>query len=524
MSQNQELIDYYKNLLIIQYGDKQKAIDMMNVIITQAMIYDIAIAVRDGFAIENAQGKQLDVLAKFEGVDRVITGTSFSRDYFGFCEYGDTEPFGFTGYLRYGEPAPDVQFRDYEESETSLFSLTDEELRVIIKLAIIRNNSNGSVYDIDQILDTLFGTDVYFNDRQDMTVVSYLVGTRYGRIFSIARSSGLLPNPAGVGTTLSVVNDINNIFAYSLYGGNAPDFAVGYRNYYYTPDFVAMDSPIDAWQDITTDKFGNRWAVPATGKIYKCMQGENTFVVTDSPTLAYSGIKADKDGNIWAASSSGIYKANVGSVVFTKILTADYSFTCIETDKDGNIWAGRGSNKIYKCNYGTTNFMPASSVDRIWNTLHADKDGNIWAGTGFTNDVIYMCVYESTTFSETTSLSGFYYQIDSDSDGNIYAVANGQKTQKCLSGSTVFIEIGTARAWRGITIDKRDDIYATVGADGIYKSISGADVFSPVTSDGFAWGRITADIDGNIYPVVNPGKIYKGDVSIGNLGCMASYA
>ena len=65
----------------------------------------------------------------------------------------------------------------------------------------------------------------------NMTVVSYMVGEKWSRLFNIAKSENLLPNPAGVGTSLVVVPDINNIFAYSLYGGEKPAFATGYVLY-----------------------------------------------------------------------------------------------------------------------------------------------------------------------------------------------------------------------------------------------------------------------------------------------------
>lgn len=227
---NTELVDYYKNLLIMQYRDKPKALGHVGSVLDAGMIYDIAIAVRDGFNIESAVGAQLDILGKILGVSRTITGTTFTRAYYGYALYGDTTPFLFNPMLLYGEAAPDVQFRDYRESSQSLYDLTDEEYRVILKLAIVRNTSNASVKTIDEILNVLFGTEVYLLDRPNMTIV-YLIGEKWSRHFSIAKSAGILPNPAGVGTSLMIVPNINNIFAYSLYGGGKPDFAVGYGLY-----------------------------------------------------------------------------------------------------------------------------------------------------------------------------------------------------------------------------------------------------------------------------------------------------
>lgn len=227
---NEELIAYYVNLLIIQYANKPKARALIDSFIRVLMIYDLVIKIRDGYNLETAIGHQLDILGKYIGIDRVITGTAFTREYFGFAVYGDYD-FDFNGFIKYGDVPPDVQMRRYEESNQSLYTLTDEEYRIMLKLGIVRNSSNASVKQIDDILDDLFGADVYFTDRQNMTVVSYLIGEKYRRIFQIAKSSGLLPNPAGVGVVTSVVPDIDHIFAFGLYGEAPPAFAVGFVEY-----------------------------------------------------------------------------------------------------------------------------------------------------------------------------------------------------------------------------------------------------------------------------------------------------
>lgn len=227
---NEELIEYYKNLLIMQYRDKSKALAHIENIVRSGMIYDIAIAVRDGFNLDTAKGKQLDVLGRIIGPSRTITGTTFTRAYYGYMLYGDTAPFTFNPMLVYGAEDGDVQFRNYTEGQQSLYDLTDEEYRVILKLAIVRNNSNASVKSIDDILNALFGAECYFIDRMNMTI-GFLVGANLFRVFNIAKATGLLPAPAGVGVSIVFVPDIKNIFSYSSYGGGKPAFSKGYILY-----------------------------------------------------------------------------------------------------------------------------------------------------------------------------------------------------------------------------------------------------------------------------------------------------
>ena len=278
MSQNTALTEYYKNLLIMQYRDKVKALGHIDNVVRAGMIFDIMIAVRDGYNIETAVGAQQDVLGRILGVSRTITGTTFTRAYYGYALYGDTAPFTFKPMMLYGSVAPDVQFRNYTEGEQSLYDLTDEEYRIIQKLAVVRNMSNASVKSIDDILNVLFGAECYFMDRMNMTIVSYMVGAKWSRIFTIAKSSGLLPNPAGVGTSLVVVPDINNIFSYSLYGGGKPAFAVGYLNYFevWSEEGASLDISCEYNPSITalTD---SRIAFIDSGNILRCYTDNGIF-------------------------------------------------------------------------------------------------------------------------------------------------------------------------------------------------------------------------------------------------------
>ena len=199
---NEELVQYYQDLLIIQYSNKENAGALVSLFVSQAMLYEVICKVRDGFNIETAKGMQLDVLAKYVGAERVVNGIDFFRDYFGFVPYGTTAPFLFYGFLKYGETPSDAQFRSYAESGRSIFTLTDEELRTIIKLAIIRNNSLATVKLIDDFLYETFGTEVYMNEVSNMNIAYYVTEAAQQRLFQIARALNILPVPAGVGAVV----------------------------------------------------------------------------------------------------------------------------------------------------------------------------------------------------------------------------------------------------------------------------------------------------------------------------------
>jgi hypothetical protein len=230
---NLELIEYYSQLLILQYRTQEKAPEHIKALIKILMIFELLVDIENGFSIDTAIGHQQDILAKYLGVDRTIKGIAFTRDYWGYCEYGDTSPFVFFPYCKYGEIAPDVQMRSYKESSQSLYELTDEEFRFVMKMKIIQNNSNHSAKEIDEMIYRYFPDKALFSDfvdRGNMSI-TYIFNEASERMVGILASEKLLPKPAGVAVTISFVPDINHLFGYSAYSGVYPDFIYGYIKY-----------------------------------------------------------------------------------------------------------------------------------------------------------------------------------------------------------------------------------------------------------------------------------------------------
>jgi hypothetical protein len=237
---DQELVQYYINLLIIQYQNQPKARATIEAVISMLMLYDMMISVRDGYDLDTAVGRQLDILGKYLGEDRIITGTSFTRDYYGFSDYGDTAPFDNEPMLDYGDEIPDVQWFDYRDSTQSLFALNDDEYRQILRFKLVQNYSDGSNQDVDNFLQEYFGESVLFFDNQNM-VLTYVFDETAERLVTIAQSEGLLPRPAGVGLSVAFTPDIENIYTYTDYGQDAPAYGIGFLDY--------GDAAIGSWLD-----------------------------------------------------------------------------------------------------------------------------------------------------------------------------------------------------------------------------------------------------------------------------------
>ena len=198
-----ELVEYYKDLLIIQYRDKENARATVGLFVSKVTMLEVLRDIQDAYEITTAVGLQLDVIAHIVGAERVVDGVDFLRDYFGYAPYEATAPYAFSGYIAYGATPPDVQIRDYLERYQSSFTLTDEELRTLIKIAIVRNNSNASLAETDTLLTRFFGGTIYIEDKMDMSVIYYYQAGAQGRILNVAAALNLLPRPAGVGAVIT---------------------------------------------------------------------------------------------------------------------------------------------------------------------------------------------------------------------------------------------------------------------------------------------------------------------------------
>lgn len=178
---------YLSNLLIIQYHDKPKAKATIEAV-GQGFPVDLIFAVRDGFSLETAIGKQLDILAKYLGTDRF-----------------------------------------YIDTTGNLVALNDEETRTLLKLKAIANTSNSSHYDIDTALYNFFGVTVHAESQGDMEM-TYFVPAQASRVILAAIQKDVLPRPMGVGIRYVVVQT-SPFFGFVTYQSQHAVYKTGFRTY-----------------------------------------------------------------------------------------------------------------------------------------------------------------------------------------------------------------------------------------------------------------------------------------------------
>lgn len=210
------LIEYYTNLLIIQYNGKPRAQETIRQLATIMMMDGVFFDVLNGFNIETAVGKQLDVIGQYTGVSRFVSGYNLDG-FFSFINYSEVDAppvdrIGFSDYTDYESKTGKTLTYPYVIS--SGFLLTDEDYRILIKLAIIRNNSNHSVGEINDGIFRLFGMALSADSRNLMDI-SYFAAPEIFGIVKYAGDQGLLPKPIGVRLE-SIIED-TEFFAFAVY-------------------------------------------------------------------------------------------------------------------------------------------------------------------------------------------------------------------------------------------------------------------------------------------------------------------
>lgn len=184
MMTTQEIVDYYVNLLIQQYINLSKARGTIEAFVTDAVMDQLPNSVNDAFDIDSAVGAQLDILGKYVGQTRI------------------------------------------NYTLTQLVTLSDSDFRLLIKLAIVQNNSGSSLYEIKKLLNDFFQSTVLVFDFKNMLLGYFLDSNATTQdLAEIFIKQNLLPKPCAVGlSSILYLPSIDNLFGFRTY-----DLA-GYNN------------------------------------------------------------------------------------------------------------------------------------------------------------------------------------------------------------------------------------------------------------------------------------------------------
>lgn len=223
------LIDYYVNLLIIQYHDLPNAKSEIRAFVEQALANGIAFDVRDAYSVDTAIGKQLDVLGKYEDINRFYEGENLNG-YFAFTNYNDPTPDSRKrGYEDYADfPNDEGQWLTYSSSLNGTFVLSDDDFRTLLRLRIGQNNINHSQAEIDALIFKIFGDSVRADSPGDM-VMYYFAPSTLSIILQVAIQKAVLPKPLAVRLNWIILGD-TPFFGFATYS-LTPTLSTGFTDY-----------------------------------------------------------------------------------------------------------------------------------------------------------------------------------------------------------------------------------------------------------------------------------------------------
>lgn len=179
----QQIIDYYANLLIIQYVNQPKAFSTMQLWASLPVMDQLPSAVQNAYNINTAVGVQLNIIGKYVGVSR--------------------NQYNFSGPV----------------------TLSDDDYRLLIKIQIVQNNSGSTLAAIQNLLNTFFAGIITVFDYQDMTM-DYFFDSVIGvdNIAEVFIRGGFLPRPMAVRLRATIIAPTTNFFF-----GMRTYFSAGYK-------------------------------------------------------------------------------------------------------------------------------------------------------------------------------------------------------------------------------------------------------------------------------------------------------
>ncbi len=236
----EELIEYYTDLLIVQYETLPNARSTIAAYVQQALADQIIDQVQNGFNFaidpvgilpDSATGVQLTAVASYRGAQRTIYGLDLSRTYWRMPSYGEAGADEAPGFALYGQSPIDWFWLTYTDAAQPIYTLNDGELYRLTQFLALEQSQLLSVENVDDILFAFFGTNVavFETDPMHLTYIDLISDT--DTLFGIVNASNALPRPAGVEIEVIRSETINEFFGFQIMGAAIDPTFVGFGIY-----------------------------------------------------------------------------------------------------------------------------------------------------------------------------------------------------------------------------------------------------------------------------------------------------
>ena len=191
----------YADLLIAQYRNRTRARATIGLLAGEATCDGLLLLEQNCFDLDTALGAQLDIIGRIVGVPRNIYGLDLSHTYWEMTGYSGT-PTGID-MQRYNDAiiGPELMLR---YRSTATYTMSDFEMRALIKLKIVYNTARETLKDFMESLYAAFSGGITIVDNFDVTI-TYKVDSQYTTMMTIASYLGIIPKPMGVALTIEQI-------------------------------------------------------------------------------------------------------------------------------------------------------------------------------------------------------------------------------------------------------------------------------------------------------------------------------
>lgn len=178
---NQQLLQYYAGLLILQYAGLPKFQQFIQLVANQSTCDGLFLELQNCFVLNEAVGVQLTMIGNLLGVPRTVFGINPYATYFNFTRASGTP--ASIGFNRATTPVdPDYFLRAQVNSS---YTMTDFELLNVIRLKIIYNYTYSSFRALKNALY------YYFNGNIDIkSLANSYAYFNFTRATSVPPSNG----------------------------------------------------------------------------------------------------------------------------------------------------------------------------------------------------------------------------------------------------------------------------------------------------------------------------------------------
>lgn len=206
----EELLNYYSNLLIVQYNGKPKAkatIELLTYIMYANLIL---LQIQNAFDWRVSEGVLLDIIGKWVGIARNYQGTLFwNQTFLSYPRTSDLVPTDKTDNLQHGYSDYST-FNDNDGATLTYKNLgyveqelSDDDYRTIIGLKIIKNSINHTCKNIDDAIWEYFNEQVY--TTWDDMEITYHYPQSMETLMQVCYYKNVLPAPTGVSVVLRTI-------------------------------------------------------------------------------------------------------------------------------------------------------------------------------------------------------------------------------------------------------------------------------------------------------------------------------